>query len=142
MPDKKDREMWWAFLSGKPESEWVPSKKSKGKAKQQYPPSSYGMRAWADEPRHEPVHDSWQNNDEGEVEQVLMVDPAETLPSPVGTPVPLEYLEEMMQPSTGKSGAPFPSAHLIPREPTTLLLKLIDEVSLLASLSSYITEYI
>ncbi|PFH51367.1 hypothetical protein AMATHDRAFT_59071 [Amanita thiersii Skay4041] len=29
MPDKKERDLWWAFLSGKPESEWNPPKKSK-----------------------------------------------------------------------------------------------------------------
>ncbi len=29
MPDKKDRDLWWAFLSGKPEREWNPPKKPK-----------------------------------------------------------------------------------------------------------------
>ncbi|KAF8351591.1 survival motor neuron interacting protein 1-domain-containing protein [Amanita rubescens] len=29
MPDKKDRDLWWAFLSGKLETEWNPPKKPK-----------------------------------------------------------------------------------------------------------------
>jgi hypothetical protein len=29
MPDKKDRDLWWAFLSGRPEEEWNPPKKPK-----------------------------------------------------------------------------------------------------------------
>ena len=29
MPDKKERDLWWAFLSGRPEREWNPPKKSK-----------------------------------------------------------------------------------------------------------------
>lgn len=74
-------------------------------------------------------------NDEGEVEQVLREDPADSLPSPAGTPlpVPLEYVEEMMQPSFTENEPGYTSAdndHR-PREPTTTLLKLIDGVSLL-----------
>ncbi|RPD66756.1 hypothetical protein L226DRAFT_452149 [Lentinus tigrinus ALCF2SS1-7] len=29
MPDKKERDLWWAFLAGRPESEWNPPKKLK-----------------------------------------------------------------------------------------------------------------
>ncbi|PIL36928.1 hypothetical protein GSI_00618 [Ganoderma sinense ZZ0214-1] len=29
MPDRKERELWWAFLAGRPESEWNPPKKTK-----------------------------------------------------------------------------------------------------------------
>ena len=31
MPDKAERELWWAFLAGKPETEWNPPKQPKGK---------------------------------------------------------------------------------------------------------------
>jgi len=93
------------------------------------------MRAWPDEPPSRPeFNESSQHNDEGEVEQVLRVDPADSLPSPAGTPVPLplEFLEEMMQPSASGSGLCYTSADKEhrPREPTTTLLKLIDGVSL------------
>jgi hypothetical protein len=133
IPEKKDRDMWWAFLQGKPESEWIPVPKSKGKQKR-YQASFRGMRAWLDEPPSRPeYHESSQHNDEGEVEQVLRGDPADSLPSPAGTPVPvpLEYLEEIMQPSPSGSGLCYTSAdnEHRPREPTTTLLKLIDGVS-------------
>lgn len=125
MPEKKDRDMWWAFLEGKPEAEWTPVQKSNGKSKNQV---TRGLRAWADEPPRQqepdnPIYELSPNNDEGEVEEVLKMDPADSLPSPAGTPVlPLEYLEDVMQPS---STTP---CICKPREPTTQLLKLINGV--------------
>lgn len=128
MPEKKDRDMWWAFLSGKPESEWNPSKKARSKAKKK--PPARGMRAWDDPFREESEiagpSNSSVGNDEGEVEEVLRVNPAETLPSPIGTPVPLEHLEEMSQPSL-IMGPCLPEEILRPREPTTELLRKINE---------------
>ncbi len=29
MPDRKERDLWWAFFAGRPESEWNPPKKPK-----------------------------------------------------------------------------------------------------------------
>ncbi|PPQ77419.1 hypothetical protein CVT25_011001 [Psilocybe cyanescens] len=134
MPDKKDRDMWWAFLSGRPEPEWNPSKKARTKLKCNSTVSQ-GMRAWTEEasshgPSAVSPYNSWQQaNDEGEVEQVLRINAAETLPSPVGTPVPLDYLESLSQPNSMVSPPTsfLPEEILIPREPTTVLLKLIDE---------------
>ena len=126
MPEKKDRDMWWSFLEGRPESEWTPMPTSKAKSQKQ---SLRGMRAWADDtPPQEygdPIRALAPNNDEGEVEQVLREDPTDMLPTPAVTPVALEYLEEMMQPgSAGPAHRTFK-----PRDPTTKLLKLIDQVS-------------
>ena len=149
IPEKKDRDMWWAFLQGKPEPEWMPVPKSKGKHKKyQHQAPSRGMRAWPDAPPSRlGYNESSQYNDEGEVEQVLRVDPADSLPSPAGTPVPLplEYLEEMMQPSaSGSDGSglcyTFASSEHRPREPTTTLLKLIDGVSPHRISINFITE--
>ena len=132
MPEKKDRDMWWAFLEGKPEAEWMPVQKSKGKSKSQ---ATRGLRAWADEPPQQehgnPIYELLPNNDEGEVEDVLRMDPADSLPSPAGTPVPLEFLEAVMQPSSSDPTAPSHTPRrgmYKPREPTTRLLKLIDGV--------------
>lgn len=140
MPEKKDRDLWWAFLSGRPEDEWTPIKKGKGKQKRLVlqqstsgtsqarsamdgaPPTTDGGGNAAD-------NGSW-NNDEGEVEEFLRLNPAETLPSPVGTPVPLDYLERMAQPSATPT-VPIED-RLIPRECNTQLLKLIDEVRVFA----------
>jgi hypothetical protein len=126
MPDKKERDMWRAFLAGKPESDWNPPTKPKkqnpkGKRPQKY---NSGLRAWPDNSSQDPPQESWQNNDEGEVEQVLRVDPAESLPSPVGTPLPSDSFESVGQlPSSSYLKSAFE-----PREPTTRILKLIDEV--------------
>ena len=128
MPEKKDRDMWWAFLAGKPESEWNPSKKARSKANKQ--PLARGMRAWDDPSEIAGPSNNSIVNDEGEVEEVLRVNPAETLPSPVGTPVPLEHLEETSQPSLIIGPCP-PEETLKPREPTTELLRKINEVGLL-----------
>ncbi len=43
MPDKQDRELWWAFLSGKPETEWNPPKQPKQRK------IKPGMRAFREE---------------------------------------------------------------------------------------------
>ncbi|CAA7260023.1 unnamed protein product [Cyclocybe aegerita] len=145
MPDKRDRDLWWEFLSGKPESQWAPLKASKAKSKRQPPP---GMRAWADEPQRSHAatsHAPWHSNDEGEVEQVLKLDPAESLPSPVATPVPLGYLEEHRQPGVGPVAGQTSRQSISPREPTTTLLKLIDErmaLHLLMYFAHWIQQYL
>ncbi|KJA29872.1 hypothetical protein HYPSUDRAFT_126273 [Hypholoma sublateritium FD-334 SS-4] len=140
IPDKKDRESWWSFLSGRPESEWNLSKKVKLKARKQ----PAGMRGWADSQRvSTTVQNSW-NNDEGEVEEELMIDPAETLPSPKGTPVPLDCLEAMSQPGSSTPITSYPMLEeekFVPREPITQFLKLIDERSAL-HLLMYFTHWI
>lgn len=136
IPEKKDRDLWWAFLSGQPEEEWTPFKKGKGKQKRIPPQQSASGSSQAysntgafplnirEGPAVADVN-SW-NNDEGEVEEVLRLNPAETLPSPVGTPVPPDYFERMAQ-SSATPVPPFEEI-LIPRESTTQLLKSIDEV--------------
>jgi len=96
--------------------------------------AAQGMRAWEDDNQdttNSLPYSSWQQvDDEGEVEQVLKVDPAETLPSPAGTPVPLDFLEGLAQPSEEPvaSASKFLEEVYTPREPTPELLKLIDEV--------------
>ena len=130
MPDKKERDMWRAFLAGKPESDWNPPKKPKKQNSNAKNPQTYnsGLRAWPDNFSQGPPKESWQNNDEGEVEHVLRVDPAESLPSPVGTPLSSDSFESVGQlPSS--SYLTLIESVLEPREPTTRILKLIDEVS-------------
>ena len=118
MPDKKERDMWWAFLAGKSESDWNPPKK----------PKKQNTSAKKSQPYNSgPRQESWQNNDEGEVEQVLTVDPAESLPSPVGTPLPSDSLDGVGQLPSSSCFIPTKLAFK-PREPTTRILKLIDEV--------------
>ena len=129
MPDKKERDMWRAFLSGKPESDWNPPKKLKKQnpnAKKSKTHNS-GLDHWPDNSPQSPPQESWHNNDEGEVEQELRVDPAESLPSPIGTPHSSDSFEIVGQLPSISCLTSTKSA-LEPREPTTRILKLIDEV--------------
>ena len=118
MPDKKDRDMWWAFLCGKPSSEWIPRRKSKKqKGRAQIDEFGSSMRSWDEEPSEivfdvAELEQQQPQNDEGEVEQALQLDPAESLPSPRNSPPRIPTTEE----------------GLVPREPTTRVVKLIDEV--------------
>jgi len=111
--------MWWAFLCGKPSSEWIPRRKSKKqKGRAQIDEFGSSMRSWEEEEPSEIVFDVAEleqqqpQNDEGEVEQALQLDPAESLPSPRHSPPRIATTEE----------------GLVPREPTTRVLHLIDEV--------------
>ena len=127
MPDKRERDLWWAFLEGRPESEWNITKTSKKKQKKQGA-RQIGMRGWADEPEQEEIseviiYESSLLNDEGEVEEVLRVDPTELLPTPSGTPAPSD--RDTSMDDAVVSDIPI----LTPREPTTKLIKEIDEVS-------------
>ncbi|KAL4249112.1 hypothetical protein ABKN59_005782 [Abortiporus biennis] len=78
IPDRKLRDEWWAFLSGRPEYDWNPPKKPKTiSAKAQKRQGSYhhgqGMRAFGEEDDAYATVDSretWQVNNEGEVELV------------------------------------------------------------------------
>jgi hypothetical protein len=129
MPDKKERDMWRAFLDGKPESDWNPPRKPKKQNPNAKKPQTYnsGLCSWPDNSSQGPPQESWQNNDEGEVEHVLRVDPAESLPSPVGTPLSSDSFESVGQLPSSSCLAPIKPA-LEPREPTTRILKMIDEV--------------
>ena len=129
MPDKKERDMWRAFLAGKPESDWNPPKKPKKQNPNAKKLQTYtsGLHAWPDNSSQGLPQESWQNNDEGEVEHVLRVDPAESLPSPVATPLSSDSFESFGQLPLNFYLTPIESA-LEPREPTTRILKLIDEV--------------
>ncbi|KAF6762190.1 hypothetical protein DFP72DRAFT_1148399 [Ephemerocybe angulata] len=121
MPDKKERDLWWAFLEGKRPGQ--------------------GLRAWADEPEQEEptqviIYESSLLNDEGEVEEVLKPDPSELLPTPSGTPAPSD------SPDSALDHEPVDSQPIsIPREPSVRVLKCIDEPTAL-HLLMYFTHWI
>lgn len=107
MPDKQERDLWWAFLEGRPESEWNPPKQPKQK-------KIKGFQASA-QPEHA--------HDEGEVELALRVDPTESFPTPSCTPVGSDDIEESTTSDESHTLA------FKPRAPTPLLLKYIDQVN-------------
>ncbi|TFK71806.1 hypothetical protein BDN72DRAFT_895363 [Pluteus cervinus] len=129
MPDKIERDCWWAFLAGQPESEWKLKKKGKQKHGSR---RKKGMRAF-DDPDAESVdggettnQEVWYINDEGEVALKYSTPPASpgppkddevgeasaVAPTPPTPPIPPILIEV--------------DKHQ-PREPTMSLLKHIDE---------------
>ncbi|KAI0089125.1 hypothetical protein BDY19DRAFT_944290 [Irpex rosettiformis] len=79
MPDRKEREHWWAFLNGRPETEWNPPKKPK---KQNNRNDRYGAGPSR-------VNSRPYGRDEVDVlDYAVSMDPTESLPTPSGTPAP------------------------------------------------------
>ncbi|KAF9057975.1 hypothetical protein BJ165DRAFT_1314207, partial [Panaeolus papilionaceus] len=126
MPDKKERDLWWAFICGKSESDWNPSKSKKPKKQKSLPANNQRLRAWADEPS-EPQND--YQTIYGSAED-LVEDAMGTLPSPPSVPLPLDVLEEMSQDAASLTKvileAPPTS---VARQPNTTLLKMIDHMT-------------
>jgi len=113
LPDKKDRDAWWAFLSGRPEIEWNPPKKPKAPTAKQQRQQRYGtgggIRGFSDE---------WTAVDPTP-EISYTDDPSFSLPTPSGTPAPGGE-----GPSSDRSAEML--AEVQAREPTPLLLRYID----------------
>jgi Survival motor neuron (SMN) interacting protein 1 (SIP1) len=114
IPDKKDRESWWAFLAGKPEAEWNRPKKTKAaKNKDRF---RGGMRSFSEE-QDDPSDrtEIWSINEDGDVEPIAETKPRKTSDTP--PPFPDHDTEiESLEP------------HQKPREPTPSLLQHIDGV--------------
>ena len=133
MPEKKERDLWWAFLAGKPESDWNPPKKHKHSSKPTKSRRvSQGMRAFLDNVDHDmsyerPGQETTQPDDEGEAEQVLTVDHTEPLPAQTCSPVAPETLTSASS-STIQDTLPPATTPAKAREPMPSLLKHIDEV--------------
>jgi len=136
MPDRKERDHWWAFLSGRPESEWNPPKKPKKQNNryERYGDINRGMRGFAAEPaiyeqssstRVVPGQHYVHRHDEGEVELAVTVNPAESLPTPSGTPAPPDLNTEARLIEDSPS-APISVIVPAPPEPTPTLVRDID----------------
>lgn len=129
-PEMKERDHWWAFLTGRPESEWNPPKKPKKQKptkEQRY--SSYGtMRSFTSEyevPLQDPAAlELHYTTEEGEVEQAIAVPPADSLPTPLSTPAPSEQAPNGM--STDPVSPTSSSTRVIQPEPTPSLLRHMD----------------
>ncbi|KAJ7180303.1 hypothetical protein C8R43DRAFT_972551 [Mycena crocata] len=123
IPELKERDLWWAFLSGKPEEEWDIPKKSKNARK-----SQRGMRAFADDDASMEAPSVGPSYDEGP-ETRPMVDDTESqpqLPTPSGSPAPVERSTELGSP-LNHTGEEDGTLMYKPREPTPSLLGLIDQ---------------
>ena len=121
MPDKKERALWWAYLTGKSETEWNPSKGSKTASFQRRPMEHDEVIGGQDLVYERSRQESWQTNDEGEVELVLL-DPSESLPTPAGSPT---YSDD----GTADTSCALEKAISRPREPQPCVLQHVDQVS-------------
>ena len=141
MPDKRERDRWWAFIAGKPEVDWNPptvpkqrtTPQSRRRIGQGY---GQGLRGFSDDLNYDTTgtqipQETWHINDEGEVELALRVDPTESLPTPSGSPMPSSIADSgqlgqlICQQAQGVLQDP---EGCKPREPTPTLMKLIDHV--------------
>ncbi|TCD69845.1 hypothetical protein EIP91_005922 [Steccherinum ochraceum] len=125
IPDKKDRDAWWAFISGRPEVEWNPPKKPKAPTARQQRQQRYtngrGMRAFSDEwTAVEPTSEiSYGDSTFSGGSSVLgPTDPSDSLPTPSGTPAPGD--------AGDSSSATTLNISISQREPTPTLLRNID----------------
>ncbi|KAJ7284023.1 hypothetical protein C8J57DRAFT_1054119 [Mycena rebaudengoi] len=111
IPDLKERDLWWAFVSGRPAMDWDPPKKPKQNKFQR------GMRAFADDTRAAPEEDPQARimND---------VRPPMSTPSAISAS-PERTTEDAVSPVDDSSSAATPI--YTPREPTPSLLRLIDQ---------------
>ncbi|KAK0498566.1 hypothetical protein EDD18DRAFT_1308743 [Armillaria luteobubalina] len=122
MPDKKERDYWWAYLSGKPESEWNPPKKPK------YNKKHKGMRAFADDSDTEVtygvVQETWKINGDGDVELASQVGSASVQGSSLSNSGPVNETRAIFdKASLGENNPP----SYEPRPLTPLLLQHIDQ---------------
>ncbi|KAH9894433.1 hypothetical protein C8Q73DRAFT_745923 [Cubamyces lactineus] len=142
MPDKKERDLWWAFLAGRPESEWNPPKKPKqpkvSRWQQRNAKKGMGTIAFADD-LHENASLFYDAPDGGGVEagpsnasfdmqgEASTSEAAQSLPTPSGTPAPPEVSADVSM--TSESDAVIVQSTpvvCVPREPTPTLMQYID----------------
>lgn len=147
-PGMKERDAWWAFLTGRPESEWDPPKKpkkEKNNREPRYDHHTEGIRSYRSE--YEVQYDNATPGlsyatEEGEVEQIVVADPTESLPTPFGSPAPPDKASLLSENGTsnGVSSSPNDTAKIIQREPTPLLLQKLDHVSTVVPCVCYVTN--
>ncbi|KZT13029.1 uncharacterized protein LAESUDRAFT_710129 [Laetiporus sulphureus 93-53] len=145
VPEKKERDLWWAFLNGRPASEWNPPKQpKKSKQKQRYASGDdrYGGSMRGFEKEHETVlsydsmeqtysmstqEEGWHTTAEGvELASTSAVDFAGSLPTPNGTPAPSEFGEGPSNHDRSEEAVNAATSALIPPEPTPSLMQRID----------------
>lgn len=138
MPDKKERDLWWTFLAGSPESDWNPPKKTKKMSKKNR--SSGHMSTFCDElevehdtndqQNYHETHETWHINPEGDVELAednLADTPSSAAqPRPNGSGLPMSPAETEFRNTSPLLTHPGPEQLCEPREITPSLLRKID----------------
>ena len=132
MPEKKERDRWWAFLNGAPESEWNPVKKPKNKRNTAYGGNTSFSSAYDgmnDVAQYEVTYE-----DESVQEAVVMDEYGEiteitaTVSSSVPAPLPISQYEGGTDESSKDDNAGKLNQPGRPKQPTPALLGLMDSV--------------
>ncbi|KIP10679.1 hypothetical protein PHLGIDRAFT_100801 [Phlebiopsis gigantea 11061_1 CR5-6] len=137
-PDMKERDHWWAFLTGRPESEWNPPKKPKKQKNLREPRydsfgDSYGggMRSFRTQYEvqyNDATPDLSYSVGTATDEMSVAPRPGQSLPTPSSTPAPSErtLLTDQNGASNGASSSTNDPAKIVQPEPTPRLLKQFD----------------
>ncbi|KAG1752609.1 uncharacterized protein EDB91DRAFT_1293459 [Suillus paluster] len=139
MPDKKERDLWWTFLAGLPESDWNPPKKPKKSSSKKSRYSSH-TRAFCDESEvehdindgqhHHETQETWRINPEGDVElaedKLADTPPSAAQPLSIGSALSMSPAETESRSTGPLSTCPYPEHPCNPREITPSLLRKID----------------
>ncbi|KAI0637968.1 hypothetical protein C8Q77DRAFT_1153660 [Trametes polyzona] len=135
LPDMKARDQWWAFLAGRPESEWNPPKKPKQPKVSRWQKRAQGVRAFADDIQEDASlsYDTLEGGSahpsnisvEMEAGPSTPAVSAQPLPTPSGTPAPPDASLDTSALKESESTLETPVTFL-PREPTPTLLQHID----------------
>ncbi|KAJ7682598.1 hypothetical protein DFH06DRAFT_298920 [Mycena polygramma] len=120
LPDLKERDLWWAFLSGRPAEEWDLPKKAK--QNRNSPKFQRGMRAFADDDSRMDGPSAGSSRVDA-TEMPPMNYDREAPPQPPAPSIPPAPTELVAEPVAEPKTTPIYK----PREPTPSLLKLIDQ---------------
>ena len=136
MPEKKERDHWWAFLNGAPESEWNPVKKSKTKrttmtyrkpnsASPAYDPTN-DVSQYEVIYESESVQEAVVMDEYGEITEEITVSYHDTSRL---EPLPASYSEDGPIILSGDDTSGRLNQLGRPKQPTPTLLSLMDSVS-------------
>lgn len=134
MPQKTERDKWWAFINGRPECEWNPTKKPKAPRNRH----RRGMRSWSEtheganqyEVQYEVDSRTAQEaiviDEHGEIKVEEPIDQTVSLPTPSSTPQPI--LDDAGTSTALQKARASLNLHRA-RQPTPSLLRRMDNVS-------------
>ncbi|EIW61494.1 uncharacterized protein TRAVEDRAFT_69837 [Trametes versicolor FP-101664 SS1] len=137
LPSMKERDMWWAFLAGRPESEWNPPKKPKQPKVSRWQKRAQGARFADDVQENASLsYDAHQggSSEAGPSNMSFEMETgpstpgagARSLPTPSGTPAPPDLPADSLLLDVEASLEQRAPLKIIAREPTPSLLQHID----------------
>lgn len=154
MPDKKDRDAWWSFLSGAPSSVWDPPRKPKvNKYNRRNQPWNNGLNGYGvsfseysipyDEAKEAGDDAKAEPKEEGEVGEPVqmrigvvvdgMITGGDVAVASAKPPPPIPLQQDVLQKLAASAGSTTPDgpSTWVPREPIPTILQKVDHVRIL-----------